>query len=170
MEEDKKNWVEIISKVDSDNPNINKFKELIEKHSEELQEYNSHISKSINDTKLEKWSNILPQVTKITSQVLDYSRYGEIEKGDIKGKIKYLLERTKKFTLENERRKSTGYGTIGYDLVSVKPMPGPKLDILHMDFQYDNEKNKDEGVEKYLKTEKKTKQNYRKKYNKKKYF
>jgi hypothetical protein len=28
--------------------------------------------------------------------------------------------------------------TIGLDLVAVKPTPGPKVDLLYIDFQYDD--------------------------------
>ena len=38
--------------------------------------------------------------------------------------------------------------TIGLDLVAVKPTPGPKIDLLYIDFQYDDVNNLTDGYEK----------------------
>jgi len=38
--------------------------------------------------------------------------------------------------------------TIGLDLVAVKPTPGPKIDLLYIDFQYDDVNNLSDGYEK----------------------
>jgi hypothetical protein len=38
--------------------------------------------------------------------------------------------------------------TIGLDLVAVKPTPGPKIDLLYIDFQYDGVNNLTDGYEK----------------------